>query len=146
MIHQRKKPKIDVEAGFASPLGVVISHQDRSVMTMVSDAIDNRRVRLAYQPVVLARDTKKIAFYEGLVRVLDPSKRVIPAKEFIAQVETTTLGRKLDCIALETGMKALATFPDLRLSINMSARSIGYQPWKAALRRGLCRGRRICPL
>lgn len=137
MIHDRAKPKIDVEAGFASPLGVVINHQDRSVMQMVSDAVDQRRVRLAYQPVVLAHDTQKVAFHEGLVRVLDPSNRVIPAKEFIAHVETTTLGRQLDCIALEAGLKALADHPTLRLSINMSARSIGFQPWKAALRRGL---------
>lgn len=137
MKQERRKPKMDAEAGVSSPLGVVIAHQDRSVMQMVSDAIDQRRVRLAYQPVVLARDTKKIAFHEGLVRVLDLGNRVIPAKDFIAQVEATTLGRQLDCIALETGLKVLASQPTLRLSINMSARSIGFHPWKAALRRGL---------
>ncbi len=137
MIHERRTSKLHAEAGVTSPLGVVIGHQDRSVLTMVGDAIAQRQVRLAYQPVVLAQNPKQIAFYEGLARVLDPAKRVIPAKEFITQVEATPLGRQLDCIALELGLTALRTHPRLRLSINMSARSIAYQPWKAALRRGL---------
>jgi EAL domain-containing protein (putative c-di-GMP-specific phosphodiesterase class I) len=74
-----------------------------------------------------------------LVRVLDPSNRVIPARDFIEHVETSALGRQLDCISLEIGLRALAQKPQLRLSINMSARSIGYQDWKAVLRKGLSR-------
>ena len=37
---------------------------------MVREAIAGRRLRLAYQPVVLSRDTDRIAFHEGLMRVL----------------------------------------------------------------------------
>ena len=137
MTHHRKSQNLHSDAGKNSPLGVAIGHQDRALLDMVGDAIAQKQVRLAYQPVVLAKNPKQIAFYEGLVRVMDAAKRVIPAKDFMAQVETTTLGRQLDCIALELGMTALKDHPHLRLSVNMSARSIGYQPWKAALRRGL---------
>lgn len=139
MIHERRKPTIGVKAGLASPLGVMVAGQDHDVIAMVSQALDQKRLRLAYQPVVLARDPSKIAFYEGLVRVLDPGNRVIPAKDFITQVETASLGRQLDCVALEIGIRALASHPRLRLSINMSARSIGYQDWKAVLRQGLAK-------
>jgi len=47
------------------------------------------------------------------------------------------LGRKIDCKALQLGLEALHRVPTLRLSINMSARSIGYSRWKRVLHRGL---------
>ena len=136
----QKKPKIDASPGLASPLGVMISAQDRETMVMVREAIDTRRMRLAYQPVVLARDPERVAFHEGLIRVLDPTGRVIPAKDFIGAVEDTEIGREIDCIALELGMGALARHTGLRLSINMSARSIGYPRWMRAFRKGLSAG------
>ena len=40
--------------------------------------------------------------------------------------EEIELGRQIDCTALYLGLTELAKYPDLRLSINMSARSIGY--------------------
>ena len=134
---ERNKPKIDARAGQASPLGVVISENDKATMSMVRQAIDAKRLRLAYQPVVLARDPTRIAFYEGLMRVLEPSGRIIPAKDFIGTVESHEIGREIDCAALEIGMAALARHPQLRLSVNMSARSIGYPRWVRTLRRGL---------
>ena len=140
MLPEPKKPKIDASAGVASPLGVMISAQDRETMAMVREAIDTRRMRLAYQPVVLARDPDRVAFHEGLIRVLDPNGRVIPAKDFIGAVEDTEIGREIDCIALELGMGALARHADLRLSVNMSARSIGYPRWMRAFRKGLSAG------
>jgi EAL domain-containing protein (putative c-di-GMP-specific phosphodiesterase class I) len=133
----QRKPLIDAQAGLASPLGVMISHQDRDTMAMVRAAIDARRMRLAYQPVVLARDPERVAFHEGLIRVMDTTGRVIPAKDFIGAVESTDIGREIDCIALELGLGALARHPAVRISINMSARSIGYPRWMRVLKRGL---------
>ena len=43
----------------------------------------------------------------------------------------------IDCLALEKGLRALLKHPRLRLSINMSARSIGYARWVRSLKRGL---------
>jgi EAL domain-containing protein (putative c-di-GMP-specific phosphodiesterase class I) len=137
MIIDRRKPKIDAVAGLASPLGAVISYNDQATMTMVREAIDTRRLRLAYQPVVLACDPAKIAFHEGLIRVLDPTGRIIPAKDFVAAIEHTEMGREIDCAALEMGLSTLARHPDLRISINMSARSIGYARWLRILQKGL---------
>lgn len=137
MMPERKKPRLDAVAGLASPLGVAISAGDRATMSMVRAAIDTKRLRLAYQPVVLARDTDRLAFHEGLIRVLDPTGRVIPAKDFMDAVEGHEMGREIDCAALEMGLAALARHPGLRISINMSARSIGYPRWTRLLRRGL---------
>lgn len=125
----------DVELG--SPLSVAIAQRDRDTMQMVRRAITRGEVMLAYQPIVRASDPAVPAFYEGLIRVLDRSGRIIPAADFIGVVEAQELGRQLDTLALELGLRALAQEPSLRLSINMSARSIGYPRWMQTLRHGL---------
>ena len=137
MQQEHRKPKLDASPGVASPLGVMISQQDRETISMVRAAIDTRRMRLAYQPVVLARDPDRVAFHEGLIRVLDPNGRIIPAKDFIDAVESTEIGREIDCIALELGLGTLIRHPATRISINMSARSIGYPRWLRVLKKGL---------
>ena len=131
------KPKIDAAAGTASPLGVAISESDAATIAMVADAVRTKRMRLAYQPVVLSRDPKRMAFHEGLIRVMEPNGRIIPAKDFIVAVETHELGREIDCLALEHGLVTLARFSDLRISINMSVLTIAYAKWHAVLKRGL---------
>jgi EAL domain-containing protein (putative c-di-GMP-specific phosphodiesterase class I) len=60
-------------------------------------------------------------FYEGLIRVLDDTGRIIPARDFMGNVEERDLGRRIDCAALVTGLRTLKSNPGLRLAINMSA-------------------------
>lgn len=138
MAIERRRMRPDL-GGEGDPLAYVVTQQDRQVMAMVEGALRARRVRLAYQPVVLGQDPSRVAFHEGLIRVLDETGRVIPARDFMAAVEQTELGRQIDCAALELGLEALARHSDVRISINMSARSIGYPRWMKILRRGLQR-------
>ncbi len=65
------------------PLNYAIASRDGDVMDLVRDALATGRARLAFQPIVTCDDTPKIAFYEGLVRLLDDAERVIPAAHFI---------------------------------------------------------------
>ena len=127
------------EEGASNPLAEAVAARDGRTLEMVADAVRHRNVMLAFQPVVAAADQSRTAFWEGLVRVLDETGRVIPAREFIAAVEETETGRELDCLALEKGLRALSQEPGLRLSINMSARSIGYRRWTRTLERALSR-------
>mgnify|MGYP002040268241 FL=1 len=80
-----------------------------------------------------------MVFYEGLIRIIDPAGRHIPARDFIAEVENTELGRLIDCATLQLGLATLAEQPNVRLSVNMSAQSIGYPKWVRALEDGLQR-------
>ena len=137
MAQGSQKSSIGAEVGPGSPLAVAVTQQDQATMQMVRDAITARRVRLAWQPVVLSRDPTRTAFHEGLIRLMDPTGRVIPARDFIEAVEAHEIGREIDCLALEMGLNTLARNPDLRVSINMSARSIGYPRWMRVLKRGL---------
>jgi EAL domain-containing protein (putative c-di-GMP-specific phosphodiesterase class I) len=120
-----------------SPLASAAEEQRRDTLKMVRAALDERRCLLAYQPVVQARMPKRAAFYEGLIRIMDHTGRVIPAADFMDAVETTETGRRIDCMSLEMGLATLAHEPSIRLSINMSARSIGYPDWLTTLERGL---------
>lgn len=133
----------DIMADQSSPLAFAVSENDRQTIAMVRDALQARRLRLAYQPVVLSADTNRIGFYEGLMRVLDPNGRIIPARDFMGAVEAHEIGREIDCVALSTGLATLASQPQLRLSINMSARSIGYPKWTSILRNALRRHSRL---
>ena len=125
------------EGTSGGPLSRVLAHRDRDILQMVHKSLINRNVALAYQPIVRSDQLDQISFHEGLVRILDENGRIIPAKEFINQIENNELGRLIDCRAIELGLRALADDQSLRLSINMSARSIGYAPWVKALNAGL---------
>ncbi|MDQ2089415.1 EAL domain-containing protein [Marimonas arenosa] len=129
----------DIPAGHEDPLSYAVQSRNRSVVRMVDDAVRHRQVMLAFQPIVQARRPDFAAFYEGLLRVRDDSGRIIPAGEFIREIEETETGRIMDCLALEQGLQVLYEQPALRLSINMSARSIGYDRWTRTLKRGLKR-------
>jgi len=120
-----------------SPLSHAIRERDGDTLNMVRDALRRKQVMLAYQPIVRADGQHKPAFYEGLIRILDETGRIIPARNFIDVIETDEMGRIIDCLALELGLAALAEEPTLRLSINMSARSIGFKRWMLILNHGL---------
>ena len=121
----------------SSPLSVAVAQDAERAVDRVAEAVRERRLRLAYQRVVLAGQPAKTGFHEGLMRILDPNGRAIPAREFIDAVEPLALGREIDCAALSIGMQALARHPDLRLSVNVSARSVAWPRWTRLLRRGL---------
>ena len=123
----------DVAQGSDNPLNFALKTQDQNTIDMVATAVKHKQVLLAYQPIMQARDQSKVAFYEALIRVLDETGRIIPAGAFIDTIENLGLGRQLDTLALDEGLRALHENPALRLSINMSARSIGYASWNRVL-------------
>lgn len=124
-------------SGPENPLDYVLNKREEPILETVRRAMRNRNLLLAYQPVVHTQNPDQPAFHEGLIRILDENGEIIPAKEFIQECEMLELGRYIDTVALEIGLRALAETPDLRLSVNMSARSIGYPKWVRALDKGL---------
>lgn len=120
-----------------SPLAAAADSRRADATALVAQALQDKRFALAFQPVVHAGNPAQPAFYEGLIRIFDPQDRIIPARDFITQVETLELGRQIDCAAMTQGIAELRKTPGLRLAINMSARSIGYPEWKRILDAGL---------
>ena len=133
----------NVPLGLENPLNHALAQRDKSTLQMVRDAIHHKQTLLAFQPVVLAHDHGRVAFHEGLIRVLDATGRIIPARDFMPAVEDNELGREIDVLALRMGLKTLKKNPELRLSINMSARSIGYHAWGQTLKKFLSHDRTL---
>lgn len=136
-IKEPRLSKFDRDPALASPLEVAISAESREVMGEVSRALQDRRMRLAFQPAVYAADPAIVGFYEGFIRLLDDRDQVIPARDFMGTVEQHELGREIDCASLQMGLMALQRNPQIRVAINMSARSVGYRPWANILRKAL---------
>lgn len=120
-----------------SPLDYAIQERDAGILSEVESALENKRVLLAYQPVMSSTRPGQAVFWEGLARLRDAQGRILPAAEFMNAVEAHEIGRSIDCAALELGLAELRAYPALRLSINLSARSIGYPRWMQILERGL---------
>ena len=133
MVNKRKLRRANMAEGSNNPLSAAVVSRDRSTLDMVAEAVKHNQTMLAYQPVMQAMPPHGIAFYEGYIRVLDATDRVIPARDFMHVVYDKEIGRELDCLALQHGLRALARSPQIRLSINMSARSIGYSRWSKVL-------------
>ena len=125
------------ERALGDPLSYAMASRDGDLMRLVGDALDASRAQLAFHPIVSAKSDGHVVFYEGLLRLSDDRERVIPAGHFMPMVEESTLGRRLDCLALRLALRELSVRSDLRLSINVSARSIGDGEWRRALDRGL---------
>ncbi len=122
-----------------NPLAAAIQQRDMDVLQLVRDALQSRNVLLAFQPIVYAANPNLPAFYEGLIRVMDETGRVIPARDFINTIEPLPEGRIIDALALEMGCNALSADPALRLSINLSPRTIGNPRWEQVLEDALSR-------
>ena len=119
------------------PFEYVISSRDRDIDSLGADALAHDRVQLAFQPVVTAGLPAQIAFHEGFIRLRDSGGRILPARSFMSEVGDKAMGRELDCASLRLGLGMLARDPRLRLSVNMSARSIGDGRWREILAAGL---------
>lgn len=130
-------------AGQGSPLDFAVDHQTRLTMATVRRAVERGDAVLAFQPIVQASRTDRPAFHEGLIRIIDETGRLIPLRDFMPVAELGELGRQIDCLALALGLRALAEEPGLRLSINMSARSIGYPDWLRTLRQGVAQDKTV---
>lgn len=127
------------------PFEFVADSRDKEIDTLVAEALAENRAQLAFQRIVTAEETPRVTFYEGLIRLRDKGGRILPAGSFIASVEEKALGRDIDCASLELGLTMLARNPNLRLSINMSARSIGDGKWRRILEQGLASSPAIGP-
>lgn len=115
------------------PLDYAISVRDKDVLSMVRTALATDNCKLALQPVCAVQDGYPIAFHECLIRVMDETGRIIPAAQFMGQIEETSLGRDIDAASLRLAFRLLQQHPDLRLSVNVSARSLGDAAWRRVL-------------
>lgn len=92
-------------------------------------ALNERKVRLALQPVVEAK-SRTLAFNEALLRVERPQAGgFLAAAELVPLLERRGLVGLFDHRVFELAMSFLAERPDAALSINVSPRSLADPDW-----------------
>jgi diguanylate cyclase (GGDEF)-like protein len=95
-------------------------------------ALNERRILLAYEPVVDAQ-TRDIAFHECLLRIRRVDGALVPAAEIMPVAERLGLARMLDQRVLELVIAEMAAHPDLNASLNVSASTTMDPDWWARL-------------
>ena len=96
-------------------------------------ALNEGRVTLALQPIVDAR-TRKIAFFEGLVRVVRPDGPPMMPDALVANAEKDGLVSLIDRRVIEIAFSLMTADRKLHLSINASPASIADPCWFEHLR------------
>ncbi len=96
-------------------------------------AMDEQRVSIAFQKIM---DTKNggVLFYEALIRMIDREGSVVPACMFMPSVEKMGLCRFADSYVLKKVIEELKMYPDIRLSVNVSALSLMSEEWLALVK------------
>lgn len=95
-------------------------------------ALNERRIVLAFEPVVEAK-SRKLAFYECLMRVNRADGSMAQAGEIVPVAEKLGLVRMLDHRMMELVVEELAASPDMRASVNVSPPSTLDPQWAAGL-------------
>jgi len=98
----------------------------------IISALNDRRVFLAYEPVV-AINSRQIAFFECLMRVHCTDGSMLPVHDVVPLAERLGLVRLLDHRVLELVLGELIAAPELNASLNVSAPSAVDPDWWSAL-------------
>ncbi|MGY4484391.1 EAL domain-containing protein (putative c-di-GMP-specific phosphodiesterase class I) [Bradyrhizobium sp. LM3.2] len=95
-------------------------------------ALNERRIKLAYEPVVSAASRER-AFHECLVRMDQGGGQVLLAPDIVPVAERLGLIRLVDHRVLELVVAELAAAPDICLSLNISPDTTMDPDWWASI-------------
>ena len=117
-----------------SPVSESARIRNIAIADDVTSALNDNRMRLVLQPIVLAT-SKQPAFYECLLRMAKPDGTLIGAAQFITIAEQLGMSRLIDRRTLELSVGLLKKHPDLKLSLNVSGLTCADHDWLVTLHR-----------
>ena len=91
-------------------------------------ALNDRRICLAYQPIVSAA-TGEVSMHECLIRLVQPDGSISAAGNFVPIAEKLGLIGLLDYRAMELTLETLRAHPAQRLALNVSGRTTNDRMW-----------------
>jgi len=116
-------------ASFNEKTDVVTMRRRNSHMSdVILTALNERRVRLAFQPIVSDIEEAPSKF-ECLIRMRAIDGREVPAPEFIPAAERLGLVHLLDRRVLELAVNTLAATPNIKLNVNVSMETVKDPVW-----------------
>jgi EAL domain-containing protein (putative c-di-GMP-specific phosphodiesterase class I) len=95
------------------------------------NALNDRRLSLAFQPVVRAND-RGAEWYEALSRIETP-QGIESIQRYIQPAERLGVISMLDLRVLELAFSVLDQRPDMKIAINVSAQTIADPEWRTLL-------------
>ena len=104
----------------------------QSMSDDITSALNERRIRLAYQPIVEAK-TGRVAYHEALMRVEKADGTSLSPGVIFPMAEKIGLAHLLDHRVLELAIDALIRDPNLTLAINCSGATAYNADWPAHL-------------
>jgi len=102
-------------------------------------ALNERRVVIARQPVIMAAEPGRVAFHEALLRVRSGRGAIVNAAAAVPVFEAMGRIELVDDRVLELAIMDLVLEPALRLSVNVSAPTLRSSPWLDRLSGALVR-------
>jgi len=91
-------------------------------------ALKEKRLKLAYQPIVAAR-SRKVSHYECLLRMVKPDGSILTAGHFVPAAEQMGIVHLMDRFALEATIATLRAHKDLTLAVNVSGTAASDPGW-----------------
>ncbi|MBZ2169510.1 EAL domain-containing protein [Marinobacter sp. F4216] len=126
-IGMENAPRGVMATGVYSPQHDIYSESRLTLMSDLKEALQRDQTCLHYQPKMCLR-TGRVVGLEALVRWHHPERGWVFPSDFIPLAEETGVITQLTRWAVERGLKDLAAlagdYPDLELSINISARDL----------------------
>ncbi len=114
---------------FSEKTDVVSARRRNTHMSdVILTALNERRVRLAFQPIVSDIGEAPTKF-ECLIRMRAEDGREVPAPEFIPVAERLGLVHFLDRRVLELAINTLAVCPNIKLNVNISMETVKDPLW-----------------
>ena len=91
-------------------------------------ALKEKRLKLAYQPIVGAR-SRKVSHYECLLRMVKPDGSILTAGHFVPAAEQMGIVHLVDRFALEATIDKLRAHKDVTLAVNVSGTAASDPGW-----------------
>ena len=101
-------------------------------------ALNDKRLRLSFQPVVDIA-SRAVVFHEGLLRLERLDGTVAMPEHFIELSERLGLIRLIDHYVLARTLETLEAAPDARISLNISAETVGDAEWLSVIAAAIAR-------
>ena len=106
---------------------------NRESTDFVLSALNERRIRLAFQPIVTSK-TGEVAMYESLVRMVTPEGEWLGAGHIVPVAERLDFLHLIDHRVTELAFEALRANPNVVLTVNVGVKTALHPDWMAAFR------------
>ncbi|MCZ8184397.1 MAG: bifunctional diguanylate cyclase/phosphodiesterase [Beijerinckiaceae bacterium] len=106
---------------------------NRESTDLVLSALNERRIRLAFQPIVSSK-SGDVAMYESLVRMVTPEGEWLGASQIVPVAERLGFLHLVDHRVMELAIETLRERPDITLTFNVGVDTALHHDWMAAFR------------